>query len=194
MDDNRLAEVRSFLEAERTRLLAEVAEFESDQDSLSDASGENNYRDHMADQGTATFIRDVDAALEDNVRMVLAAVERALRRIDEGTYGRCQRCGEEISAERLEAIKAYGKARGATLNEMLLTAFFRALLRRHPQPGAGPRAPGSPHNARAGCWCNRRCPASGPAPGSSTGSPSAAALPTGVLDSARGECFPCLTF
>ena len=104
MDDNRLAEVRSFLEAERTRLLAEVAEFESDQDSLSDASGENNYRDHMADQGTATFIRDVDAALEDNVRSVLAAVEQALARVEEGTYGQCRRCGQPIAPERLEAM------------------------------------------------------------------------------------------
>jgi DnaK suppressor protein len=104
MDDTRIDEVRTFLEGERSRLLAEIAEFETEQESFSEASGENNYRDHMADQGTATFIRDVDAALEDNVREVLASVERALERIDDGTYGKCRRCGEAIPEQRLEAM------------------------------------------------------------------------------------------
>jgi DnaK suppressor protein len=105
MEKTRIAEVRRFLESERERLANEIAEFESGRhDTLSEASGENNYRDHMADQGSATFARDLEMELEDNVREVLDAVDRALSRIDAGTYGKCRRCGEQIAEERLAAL------------------------------------------------------------------------------------------
>ena len=38
------------------------------------------------------------------VILVLGEIERALERIDDGTYGLCERCGEPIAAERLEAL------------------------------------------------------------------------------------------
>jgi DnaK suppressor protein len=107
MDATKLQELKTTLEAERDRLRAEVEGLErAGQETLSDATGENNYRDHMADQGTATFVRELDMTLEDNVRELLAQVERALARIDAGTYGECQRCGEFISESRLEAVPA----------------------------------------------------------------------------------------
>ncbi len=105
MDEKKLAEVRRFLEAERERLLAEIAEYEREGlDNLSEASGENNYRDHMADQGTATFAKELDMTLEDNMRALLGAVERTIQRIDAGTWGLCQRCGEPVAPQRLEAM------------------------------------------------------------------------------------------
>jgi DnaK suppressor protein len=73
-------------------------------EALSEASGENNYRDHMADQGSATFERELDMTLEDNVRDALASVRGALARMDAGEYGTCARCGKTIANERLEAI------------------------------------------------------------------------------------------
>lgn len=105
MDEKKLAEVRRFLTQERERLLAEIAEYEREsQDNLSEASGENNYRDHMADQGTATFAKEFDMILEDNLRSLLGGVERTIQRIDAGTWGLCQRCGEPIPPDRLEAM------------------------------------------------------------------------------------------
>ncbi|HEY3318807.1 MAG TPA: TraR/DksA C4-type zinc finger protein [Coriobacteriia bacterium] len=105
MNVDKIAEVRSFLEAERTRLQQEIADFEREgQDNLSEASGENNYRDHMADQGSATFSRELDLSLEDNIRSMLVSVERAIKRIDDGVYGKCVRCGDEIAGARLEAM------------------------------------------------------------------------------------------
>lgn len=87
------------------RLQAEVAELDSaDRELLSEASGENAYRDHMADQGSATFERELDMTLEENVRDLLAEVKAALTRIDAGTYGTCERCGAAIPIERLEAM------------------------------------------------------------------------------------------
>lgn len=44
-----------------------------------------------------------DDTLEDNAEQVLAEVNAALTRIDEGSYGTCAVCGKEIAPERLEA-------------------------------------------------------------------------------------------
>ena len=105
MDEKTRARLKGQLEAERARLAELVAEIEREgHEALSEASGENNYRDHMADQGSATFERELDMTLDENVRTALVEVEKALAGIDAGTYGTCERCGAEISSSRLEAI------------------------------------------------------------------------------------------
>ena len=72
--------------------------------SLEDETGELVSADnHLGDVATATFDREMGYTLEDNSETVLAAIEAALRRIDAGTYGICERCGKQIPAERLEA-------------------------------------------------------------------------------------------
>jgi len=73
---------------------------------LADASGELNASgvdNHPADTATATLGRELDLSLEENSVEVLAAIEAALRRLDDGTYGICPKCGREIPEERLEA-------------------------------------------------------------------------------------------
>lgn len=105
MDKKSLQALKSQLEDERVRLLAEIEEYERDgQEALSDVSGENNYRDHMADQGSATFAREMDMTLEDNAREMLAEIESALERVSSGDYGTCKRCGVDIPIERLQAV------------------------------------------------------------------------------------------
>jgi len=105
IDAKMKAALKAQLESERERLLAEIAEYELEgQETLSDVSGENNYRDHMADQGSATFARELDMSLEDQARTSLADVEAALARMEGGTYGVCTRCGAAIPAERLQAV------------------------------------------------------------------------------------------
>lgn len=105
MDAARISELRTKLEADLERLQAHVAELEAaERASLSEASGENAYRDHMADQGSATFERELDMSLEENVRNALCDVRRALARFDDDQYGTCERCGCEIPVERLEAV------------------------------------------------------------------------------------------
>ncbi|MDO9556839.1 MAG: TraR/DksA C4-type zinc finger protein [Coriobacteriia bacterium] len=105
MDNKRLGALKTRLEDERVRLVAEIEEYERDgQEALSDVSGENNYRDHMADQGSATFARELGMSLEDNARETLAQVDGALGRVASGEYGTCKRCGAKIPVERLEAV------------------------------------------------------------------------------------------
>jgi DnaK suppressor protein len=58
---------------------------------------------HLAETATVTLDREIDYSLEENASEVLGAIDAALQRIDEGSYGTCARCGKEIAEERLEA-------------------------------------------------------------------------------------------
>jgi len=58
---------------------------------------------HLAETATATLGREIDYTLGANSGQVLAAIDAALKRIDEGTYGTCVSCAEQIRYERLEA-------------------------------------------------------------------------------------------
>jgi RNA polymerase-binding protein DksA len=66
--------------------------------------GEGTVRTHLADLGTDTFEQSADLGLAEQMSRTIADIDRALDRIDEGTYGLCQGCGKAISIERLEAI------------------------------------------------------------------------------------------
>ena len=61
---------------------------------------------HPADIGSESFERDKDLSILFNVEAELAEIDRALRRVQEGTYGRCEACGKPIGAARLEARPA----------------------------------------------------------------------------------------
>ena len=59
--------------------------------------------DHLAQTATATLGREIDYTLGENSEQVLAEIDAALQRIDDGTYGTCVNCGCEIPLQRLEA-------------------------------------------------------------------------------------------
>jgi RNA polymerase-binding protein DksA len=61
---------------------------------------------HPAETATATLGREIDYTLGENSGQVLADIDSALKRIDEGTYGTCISCGQEIPVQRLEAYPA----------------------------------------------------------------------------------------
>ena len=61
---------------------------------------------HPADVGSETFERDKDLSILYNVQAELSEIDRALRRIQDGTYGHCEACGRPIGAARLEARPA----------------------------------------------------------------------------------------
>jgi RNA polymerase-binding protein DksA len=58
---------------------------------------------HLAETATATLGREIDYTLGENSGQVLADIDAALKRIDDGTYGTCISCGSEIPLGRLEA-------------------------------------------------------------------------------------------
>ena len=70
-----------------------------------DASGNlSNVPMHLADLSTESFEQEMSASLMTNVRQTQSEVAHALDRIDRGTFGKCQQCGLNISAGRLQAV------------------------------------------------------------------------------------------
>ena len=65
---------------------------------------EENSDNNLADTATETLDREIDSTLEENSENVLAAIDAALQRIQDGTYGKCVNCGKEIGEERLAAL------------------------------------------------------------------------------------------
>lgn len=63
-----------------------------------------DYDQHPADQGSETFEQELDTTTDLLLADEARSVEIAQQRLEEGTYGVCVDCGEEIPAERLEAI------------------------------------------------------------------------------------------
>jgi DnaK suppressor protein len=75
--------------------------------SLEDETGElvsGSADQHMADTATETVDREIGHTLEASDGRLLAAIDAALARIEENTYGTCVNCGAQIAPERLEAM------------------------------------------------------------------------------------------
>ena len=98
--------LRQRLLEERAELQEQLATIEetSFASSQSDLSGEVSFDEENADAGTFTFERERDLSIENNVRDLLGKIDRALARMDEGTYGICSRCGKPIEKARLRAL------------------------------------------------------------------------------------------
>lgn len=74
-------------------------------DTMSDSLSElSMYDNHPADIGDELFERSKDLALRDNEHVLIEQVEDALHKIEAGTYGLCDRCGQPIDPDRLEAM------------------------------------------------------------------------------------------
>lgn len=72
---------------------------------IKETSGElSMYDNHPADMGTELFDREKDLALHERAESELGKVENALKAMEEGTYGKCEVCEQDISFERLEIV------------------------------------------------------------------------------------------
>jgi DnaK suppressor protein len=101
-----LEPIRRKLEEERQQLQRQFSELEQSSlaASQSELSGEMAFDEEYADAGTATFEREKDLSLSNNIRDLIDQIDRALRRMEEGTYGLCVRCGNPIEKARLAAL------------------------------------------------------------------------------------------
>jgi len=101
-----LDELRQRLEAERAELQVQLTTIEetSFATSQSDISGEVSFDEENADAGSFTFERERDLSIENNVRDLMGKIDRALARMEAGTYGICSRCGKPIEKARLKAL------------------------------------------------------------------------------------------
>ena len=98
-----LEQVRAELHAEAEGLRADIARATDDIAQGLDGSA-RDAGDDEADAGTKAFEREDELALTQNAQDLLDQGERALSRIDAGTYGVCESCGQPIGKARLQAF------------------------------------------------------------------------------------------
>jgi RNA polymerase-binding protein DksA len=99
--------IRKRLLEEKQRLEDELAEIEERTTKTAEmelATEPSGYEDHPADIASETFEREKDLAMAESVQTTLRRVNEALDKLDHGTYGRCDSCGQPISEQRLKAL------------------------------------------------------------------------------------------
>jgi DnaK suppressor protein len=104
--DRFVAEQRAALVAERAALLDAAAELQAEADSLAaDAEpGDIQFDDESGEGGTTTIDRERDLLLSAQARVQVQEIDEALERIERGTYGICESCGQRIPRARLRAM------------------------------------------------------------------------------------------
>jgi DnaK suppressor protein len=90
--------LRTTLEQQRADLKAEIAELSAVPE---DGMG---YSNHQADDASEAFEQAAGLAMRQNAERLLYQVERALQRMNNGTFGACRNCERLIDPERLNAI------------------------------------------------------------------------------------------
>lgn len=101
MADQSVSSARRDLTAERDRLEGQINSLEPGHGSASP-----DFDDNFADSGQVAAEQGENKVLASQLRAELEEVERALAKLDDGSYGTCETCGQEISAPRLEAKPA----------------------------------------------------------------------------------------
>lgn len=106
MDETLMAKLRTDLERRRADIQNQLAGLTGEVQTLSvdendEGSGLSN---HPADTGSDLAEQERLLTVSQDLGENLAAIDSALQRMDDGTYGICQRCGKPINPERLEAF------------------------------------------------------------------------------------------
>jgi DnaK suppressor protein len=103
----------AFLVAQRLALLEERVNYtrhadelkaEADALALEHEPGDVQFDEEGGEGGTSSVDRELDLVLSAQARAAIDEIDRALGKIDLGTYGSCERCGRPIPAARLEAL------------------------------------------------------------------------------------------
>ncbi len=101
-----LKHFESLLQSERRRLLEERARIRSRtqyvEGTVPDESWESE--EDSVDLSTSMMEKEIALSVEDDLEEMVVAVDKALEKIGDKSYGVCDICGEDISGARLEAI------------------------------------------------------------------------------------------
>ena len=107
MQKSEVEKYRKLLLQERERFQTEREALEEDvvyDDTRAGQSELADYDQHPGDEGTETFLKERDIAVIDSWANIIGRIDEALGKLDRGTYGTCDRCGRDISNERLAAV------------------------------------------------------------------------------------------
>ncbi len=97
-----IKQFRESLLEEREQLVGQVEGLDAEADVKRWRDG--GFDDDPADSGSASFERETAQSLSRHARNLLVEIDDAVRRMDAGTFGACERCGEQIDRERLDAL------------------------------------------------------------------------------------------
>jgi len=98
---------KKLLLAKRKALLEDMGHQMNSQVSttIRESTGDiSSYSYHMADQGTDAMEREKAFMFASRSGRLIYHIDEALRRIDDGTYGKCLSCGKQISKDRLDSV------------------------------------------------------------------------------------------
>lgn len=102
-----LQKYEKLLLAKKKALLEEITATMKDRVSttIRESTGDiSSYSYHMADQGTDAMERELAFMFASKSGRLVYHIDEALRRLKEGEYGKCVRCGKQISSARLKAV------------------------------------------------------------------------------------------
>lgn len=106
MDAKTLAKLRKALEERRVEIEQDVSFMAGEIKAIGDEQGDEagGLGNHMAEDGSSLNEAERLTTITDDMEGMLGQIASALRRMDEGTYGMCERCGKPIPEARLEAF------------------------------------------------------------------------------------------
>lgn len=103
LDKSKLEKFKLMLEEEQTKIRKELESFASPSDNPDDYKTRHDELGTHKDESATEVEEYVDnLSVESNLEQRLKDVKNALQKIEDGTYGKCEECGEEIREERLE--------------------------------------------------------------------------------------------
>jgi DnaK suppressor protein len=104
--DRFLEEQRTLLQGERQASLRQAESLQAEADQLAEEMepGDTQFDEESGEGGTLNVERERDLALSAQARAAVDEIDRALAKIDAGTYGTCEQCGQPIPKARLKAL------------------------------------------------------------------------------------------
>ncbi len=97
---------RERLQNERQTYTRQADELKAQADSLAleHEPGDVQFDEEGGEGGTSNVDRELDLVLSGQARATILEIDRALAKLDDGTYGSCEKCGTAIPEARLEAL------------------------------------------------------------------------------------------
>lgn len=97
MDDKQLRKFRKLLEEMKEKIMSDVEQ------TLTEMTTQTGNIPDPNDRATVESDRNFELRIRDRERKLMNKIDEAIARIDEGEYGICESCGEDIAVKRLEA-------------------------------------------------------------------------------------------
>ena len=106
MDARKLEKLRKALLVRKAQIEGDVSYMADEMRAIGVEQDDENgsLGNHIAEDGSSVTEAERIVTVSEDLQQILQQVNDALRRMDEGTYGSCQRCGKPIAAARLEAF------------------------------------------------------------------------------------------